>query len=242
MKLKLIITLIIIIVSSLLARQINAQIETGSSFNKDDYYQGDVGTMTITILNNHNASTIGKSGCYLQFDWQYSSSYFESNATPDLPFGSSYAFTINFNVPQDVAVGNHTYEVVWVDKGFLYRIVTVKSGFLYIRDTYERTYYIVFNDVVNKYLKVRQIGSTANSLVEQAEDSLQSAGLLSKHGVWKEAITRLNDANELLEKANISSEETINLYNMILISIIVIAIIILGVLIYLRNRIEKESN
>lgn len=242
MKLKPILILIIIIVSSSSVLLINAQVETGSSFDKGDYYQGDIGTITIKILNNHNASTLVTNRCYLQFDWQYSSSYFDSNTTPDIPVGSSYTFIINFNIPQDVAVGNHTYKVVWIEKGFLYGTVDVKSGFLYIHDMYERTYYVVFDDVVNNYLKVRPIGSTAYSLVQQAEDSLQSAGLLSNAGAWREAVTRLNDANELLEKANISSEETINLYKMMIIAIIVIAITILGVLIYLRNKIEKESN
>jgi hypothetical protein len=241
-KLKLKITLVIIIISSLLARQINAQVATGSSFDKDNYYQGDAGKITITILNDHIASTIETSVCYLQYDWQGSNNYFDSHATPNIPTGSSYTFTISFNIPQNISVGNHVYKVIWIDKDSIYGNVTVKSGLLYIHDVYERTYYNIFDDVVNKYLQANPIGSIANSLVKQAENTLSLAGTLSKQGMWKEAVTKLNEARGLLEQANTSSEETINLYRMIIIGFIVISIIILGVLFYLRYKREKEYN
>ena len=235
MKLKLILILVIISVSCLLVQRCNAQVVTSSSFDKDNYYQGDVGKITITLLNNQSEFTIVTSICYLQFDWQNSGDYFDSYTISDIPFESSYTFTIIFNIPQNVAAGNHAYKIVWVDKDFFYRNITVKSGILEIRELYERKYYLVFNDVIKIYSQVHPIGETANLLFKQAENSLFLADYLSKQGYWEEAVTKLNDARGLLDQANISSQGTINLYKMIIIAIIVISIIMLGVLLYLRN-------
>ena len=223
--------------SFLFTRQISAQIENGGSFNKDKYYQGEPGTITITIFNDHNDRVIRTKTLYLQFDWQNSGDYFASYENPDLLFGSSYTFTINFNIPQNTSVGNHVYRIVWVDKIILFDNITVKSGSLYVHDPYEIIYYTTYISVIDDYLQARPFGSTAYSLVKQAEDNLSVAGRLSNQGSWKEAIIKLNDVKRFLEQASISSEEATHQYKMILIEIMVIVII--GVVIYLRYIIIK---
>jgi len=118
-----------------------AQQANSSDFDQSRYYQGDNGRLTVVLYNDHTSYQITTKQCYLQFDWQTDQKVaFIAPQTPTIASKYTGTFTFDFSIPSNVAVGYHTYKVVWVDNGLLLGSQTVISSSLYVGDA-KRTGY-----------------------------------------------------------------------------------------------------
>lgn len=203
-KIKTKLIFIIILSSSLFSTPLFAQRATSLIFDKETYYQGDSGTFKITIMNNHADFQISTKRCYLQFDWQQSNMMYDSGAYPIIGSGSSYTFEIAFSTPSDATVGNHQYNVVWVDQGVLLGSVVVASNSLYVHDGYEKVYLSLISSVVDKLnvgLNARYKSPEAQALVNQAKTAYDQATVFYSQGKFQDAINSVTNVSNLFDQA-----------------------------------------
>jgi HEPN domain-containing protein len=202
LKLKITLSLIMVLVVSLFSPLIFAQQATSSSFDKGVYYQGDNGSLSVTIFNNHASYQISTKQCYLQFDWQQSQNLvYDSGATPIIASGATYTFSISFSIPSNMAIGYHQYKVVWVDKGILLGSVVVQTGSLYVHDAYEKVFLSLQPTISSKINSASYASPDAKSLLNQAQSAYQQAIILANQGKFQDAITDLNSASDFLSRA-----------------------------------------
>lgn len=210
-KTKLPIILILLITS--FSTPVFAQKATSLLFDKSIYYQGDSGKLSVTIFNNWSDFQISTKQCYLQFDWQMSTMVFDSGAYPIIGSGSSFTFEIPFNIPSDAAVGNHQFNVVWVDKGILLGKVVVASGSLLVHDAYEKVYFNLLssvNDKLNTGYNANYKSPEAQSLVNQAKTAHEQAISYANQGKFQDAIASATTMSNLFDQAAVAEKSYVS--------------------------------
>jgi len=224
---------------------LNAYAQTASSVNWDSntYYQGDSGTLTITLYNSHPYQICTKQFA-LYFDWLGQGSAFMSSSTPCIATGQSYQFSIPFNVPASASVGQHSYDAFWVDQGFLLGTVTINSGYLYIHDAYEKVYQNTASSVaqsINQAQNSNYKSPTAISDLGQAQSLVSQASTLANQGQFQSAVNDLNQAQSLLSQANAAEQS----YQPPIVGgsiaiLVIIAAVIIGVIIAVAMHRKKK--
>ncbi|HZW56257.1 MAG TPA: hypothetical protein VFF30_08220 [Nitrososphaerales archaeon] len=83
---------------------VSAQQAGSPNWGASQYYQGDSGSVTITLTDNHSYQICTKQ-FYLTFDWMPSNQVWASSDTSCIATGETRTFTIGFSIPSDVSVG-----------------------------------------------------------------------------------------------------------------------------------------
>jgi hypothetical protein len=203
---KLIPFIFVVFVLSLPIVHSNAQQVQSITWSSSEYFQGDSGSVTVVLYNNHNSYQICTKQFYIQFDWQPSNTAFASSETPCIASGQSYTFTIYFSIPTTVSVGYHTYNVVWVDSGFLLGTVTVDSGSLYVHDAYEKVYDQLAPSVQSQINSASYRSPTAQADLNQAISYYNQAVSLANQGEFQAAVNDLNQASNYIQQANVAEQ------------------------------------
>lgn len=182
-----------------------AQTPTSVSFNKATYFQGDSGSISVTIRNDHSYQICTKE-TYLQFDWQQAqkTAFVDSSDTSCIGSGNSFTFTISFSVPADESVGQHSYTFHWVDQGFLLGDQQVISSSLQIHDAEELVYDNTFPSVqssITQYQSMNFRSPAAQSQLSQAINYYNQATTLANQGQWSQAVADLNQASSNASQA-----------------------------------------
>ena len=177
---------------------------------------------------------------------------YDSGATPIIASGSSYTFSFNFNIPNNIAIGSHSYKVVWIDKGILLGSVVVKTGSFYLHDAYEKVYLGLQPTVaakLNQQINANYKSPDAQSLLNQAQSAYQLAGTLANQGKFQDASNDMTTASNLLdqaaaaEKSYVSNPSTLGgnpqLWYIVIIGIV---IIIVTVLVIIRRGKSSKSD
>lgn len=193
---------------------VHAQTLISSSFSSSTYYQGDTGSITFTIRNDHSYQICTKE-TYIQFDWQQSQSqaFIDSTDTPCLATGNTYTFTIQFSIPSDESVGSHSYTVAWVDSGLLLGTQTLISSNLYVHDAEEKVYnnlYPQVDQAIQQGQSANYRSPTAQADLSQAVSYYSQGSTLANQGDWSSAVSDMNQAQSYAAQAY-SAEQAYNL-------------------------------
>ena len=240
-----------------------AQTATTIGFSTSTFYQGDSGSISVTIRNDHSYQICTKQ-TYLQFDWQQSQNqaYVDSSDTPCIATGNSFTFTIGFSVPAGISVGQHSYTFHWVDQGYLLGDQQVVSSSLQIHDAQELVYRNAYPSVqssINQYQSMNFRSPTAQSQLSQAVSLYNQATTLANQGQWSQAVSDLNQASSLASQsyaseqsyeaaqsasqASVSSQSSAqaaaaqgNQNNFVYGTIVVLIIVVVGIAFAMRRR------
>ena len=181
-----------------------AETVTSKSFDKSTYYQGDNGTYTISVRNDHSYQICTKS-LSLQFDWQQANNQaWISSDKPCIATGNSFTFSVQFNIPAATSVGSHGYSVVWQDAGFLLGTQTLDQSLIPIHDAQELVYTNTAPSVqakISQYQGMNFRSTTAVADLTQAISLSNQATTLANQGQWSQAVTDLNQASSLANQA-----------------------------------------
>lgn len=179
------------------------------SWSQTTLYQGDSGSVSVTLTNNHSYQICTKQ-VYLQFDWMVQQNLvYPSPDTPCIATGQSHTFTMSFTVQPTVVVGPHTYNIVWVDQGFLLGSVTISSAVINIHDAYEKVYLgqlPTLQQQLNQALNSGYKSPDAQSDVSQAQTAISNAASLAQQGQFQNANSQLTNASTLLSQATAAEQ------------------------------------
>ncbi len=221
------------------------QTVTSYSFDQPVYYQGDTGTLSVTLTNS-NPYQISTKQFFLQFDWQETQNFvFNADSTgPNLANGISYTFIIHFSIPSDVAIGPHTFKVVWVDAGILLGTqVVIQPKPIVIHDAFEKVYIQTLNPLTSKVSSIQ--GTTfqspdANALIRQALDKYKLATSLATQGQFRDAVDALNAVSSFIDQAR-AAETTFIQQQTILIGVGVGVAAAIAILVLFFRRKKRVS-
>jgi hypothetical protein len=177
-----------------------AQTLVSGNWSASTYYQGDSGSLTFTIRNDH-PDQICTRETDLQFDWQ---TFTDTADTPCIGSGGSFTFTIQFTIPSTLSVGSHPYVIKWVDQGITIGTQQVGSGSLDVRDGYEKVYNSQASSVqatISQYQSMNFQSPTAQSDLSQASSYYSQATSLAAQGHFQQAVVDLNQASSFASQA-----------------------------------------
>ena len=182
---------------------VQAQTATAVNWNTNTYYQGDSGSVSVTVYNNHTYQICTKQ-FYGQFDWQSPGTAYVASGTPCIATGNSYTFTVYFSIPSNVSVGDHHYNLSWVDSGYLLGTVVVSSGYLYVHSAYEKVYLSTQPTVegnINQAQNANYQSPNAQADLSSAVSYYNQATTLANQGEWQSAVSDLNQAQTEVTQA-----------------------------------------
>ncbi len=108
-------------------------IQAQYTFNQSTYYQGESGTVTITLYNENPLFQWKINQAGIQFDWQQQEHlWFFTQVNQNIASGQSYIFSINFRINENVNVGAHSFSIKYV--GIFDDIHTVATGAFYVHE------------------------------------------------------------------------------------------------------------
>ena len=198
------------------------QDEISLSFNwsKSNYYQGDSGSVTITLRstcgNELEFTWVG-----IHFAWMRENYYYRLDLSSNpkrIPSGGSITFTsITFYVDADTSIGWNDYHVLihykehhWYGWDTTDKTWTSSTMQMYIRDAYEKTYNELRPQVssdLNNAEGAGYEGADAKSLISQASSEYDLALSLANQGKWEGAVTHLQTASNFLMQASAAEED-----------------------------------
>jgi len=164
------------------------QDEISLSFNwsKSNYYQGDSGSVTITLRstcgNELEFTWVG-----IHFAWMRENYYYRLDLSSNpkrIPSGGSITFTsITFYVDADTSIGWNDYHV----------LINYKEHH--------------FSSDLNNAEGAGYEGADAKSLISQASSEYDLALSLANQGKWEGAVTHLQTASNFLMQASAAEED-----------------------------------
>ncbi|MCX6815820.1 MAG: hypothetical protein NT120_03135 [Candidatus Aenigmarchaeota archaeon] len=188
---------------------VHAQTAT-ASWDSSTYYQGDGGTLTVTVYNSHSYQICPKQ-VYLQFDWQQAqNTVYPSPNTACIATGQSQQFVISFGIPSSTTIEQHLYNVKWIDNGILIGSPTLSSGSLMVHDAYEKVYLNLVSTVQPSITQAQNSNyqsPTAVTDLNQAVSYFNQAATLAGQGQYQGAVNNLNQAQASLSAA-ITAEQS----------------------------------
>jgi hypothetical protein len=179
---------------------VKAQTLVSGSFSSSTYYQGDSGSVTFTIRNDHSYQICTRE-TDLQFDWQ---TFTDTADTPCIGSGGSFTFTIQFSIPSGQSVGSHSYVIKWVDQGLVLGTQQVGSGNISVHDAYEKVYNsqaVSVQSKISQYQSMNFQSPAAQSDLSQASSYYSQATSLAAQGQFQQAVVDLNQASSLATQA-----------------------------------------
>jgi hypothetical protein len=158
------------------------------AFDRDTYYQGESGTVTIELYNDNPLFQWHINEVGIQFDWQIpQKTWFATTVNTNIASGQSYSLTQNFAIDTGVAVGGHSFEIQYI--GLFNDQHTIASGSLYIHDVYEKL--------------AREAMPTAQSKLQSAQSTVSDADseIGNAHFTCSAAQNNLGQAQQTLAQA-----------------------------------------
>jgi hypothetical protein len=158
------------------------------SFDRDTYYQGESGTVTVGLYNDNPLFQWHINEAGIQFDWQIpQKTWFAIAANTNIASGQSYSLTLNFVIDTSVAVGGHSFEIQYV--GIFNDRHTITTGSLYVHDVYEKL--------------AREVMPTAQSKLQSAQSTVSDADseIGNAHFTCSAAQNDLGQAQQTLAQA-----------------------------------------
>ena len=187
-------------------------------WSKSIYYQGDSGSVTISLYstcgNELEFTWVG-----IHFAWMQENYYYilDLSSNPiKIPSGGSCTFSaIGFSVSSTASVGWNEYYVRidynehhWY--GWASGTWTSSTHQIYIHDYYEEIYNELRPKVlsaINEAQRANYESPDAKSLLSQAINEYNIAVSLANQENWKDAVSHLQTASNLLDQASAREEE-----------------------------------
>ena len=221
-----------------------------------DAYPGSSMLAAIYLKNNSSdILTIQYVG--VQFDWMSSDRFLGYDLSTDPvvipPYTDHVVDSITIPVPQDAALGEHTY-FVGVDGLEGTEVFTWDSSTftLLVRDLKEKEYDALLTQVTdNITLSENQNyqSSTAQSLLTQAKTAHEQALDYADQNSWNDAISKLNNALTDLQQASIEeqiylAEKNSQDTSLITLGVTAVVIVVVLVLLYIiiKNKTSKQES
>ncbi len=216
-------------------------------------YPGSGAVASVFLVNNSTEIlTIQYVG--INFDWMPSDQFLGHNLSEDpvfIPSSTNHIFeAINIIVPPDATLGEHKYSV-GIDgiEGTTEIFSWNSQNYIFVvQDPKKQAYDDLLTQVSNKITDSKSVNyqsSTAQSLVEQAEDAYAQALAYGNQNSWDDAVSMLNSASTYLEQADVDEqkylEEKSSQENLLIIIglVVVIIIAILAVFYLMRRKKDK---
>jgi hypothetical protein len=159
------------------------------TFDRATYFQGENGTVAITLYNDNplfqwNIKEVG-----IQFDWQQPQNlWFSNTVNQNIASGQSYTISISFAIDNSVSVRSHSFAIKYV--GAFHDTNTVVTGTLYVHDIYEKLSLQIRPDAAAKLQTAQNAVSNANGQISAAQFSSSSAQ--SYLGQSQQSLTQAN--------------------------------------------------
>ena len=215
-------------------------------------YPGSGAIASVFLVNNSTEIlTIQYVG--INFDWMPADQFLGHNLSEDpvfIPSATNHIFdAINIIVPPDVTLGEHIYSV-GIDgiEGIAENFSWNSQNYIFVvQDPEKQTYDDLLTQVSNKIAESRSLNyqsSSAQSLIEQAEDDYAQALVYGNQNSWNEAVSLLNSASNYINQANVEEqkylEEKSSEENLLMsIGIVVVIVVAILAILYLMRR-KKE--
>jgi hypothetical protein len=153
-------------------------LQTQYHFDKDTYYQGDNGVVTVTILNDNGLFQWNIRTVAIQFDWQ-GTLWYSKDVNTNIASGQSYSVDIDFSIENSVSVGSHSFQVKYV--GAFGDTNTIASGVIYVHDLYEKLALQIRSEATSQLQAAQSQTSDADSQTSGSHFSSSDAqNLLSQ--------------------------------------------------------------
>lgn len=189
---------------------------TGQNWSSNEYFQGDSGTVNITLYNNIALAQWYIKTIEIQFDWQIQSNIvYSTQVGQDIASGQSGTYNISFDIPSSINVGTHSYTIYYV--GLFNDVHSLATGSFYVHDMYEKQYDGLLSSVqsqLNSATSSNYNSPDARSDLSQAQSYYVQATTLASQDQFQSAIDKLNAAQSMISQAN-SAEQSYssNSYN-----------------------------
>lgn len=166
------------------------------SFDRGTYYQGESGTVTVTLYNDNPLLQWYIKQVGIQFDWQQNV-WYSATVSTNIASGQSYTTSIGFSIDNSVSVATHSFAIKYV--GAFDDTHSVVTGAFYVHDVYEKLSLQIRPDAEAKLQNAQNAASTANSQISGAQFSSGSA-----QNYLGQAQQSLTQANTYLSQAQTS--------------------------------------
>jgi len=221
-------------------------------------YQGDVVSVRITFESNY-AEQLVIDHIGLHFDWMDADSFYGSDLSDNpvtVPSYGTYIFDpIGIQIPVNVSAGAHSY-FVGIDgaEGLSFSSFTWDSPILTIQihSAIEKIYSDLVPEVqskLNEAVSANYESAEAQSLLQQAQDEYTLAQSLANETRWNEALSKLYNATDLLEQADVAeqrseeqkAEQQSLLFYLAIIAIVVIIALSIIVVVMRKKRRQPDA-
>lgn len=150
-------------------------LKTAYNFDRATYYQGENGTVTVTIANDNPLFQWNIRTVAIQFDWQ-GNLWYSKDVNTNIASGQSYIVTIDFSIASNVGIGSHSFAIKYV--GAFSDTNTIATGVLYVHDLYEKLALQIRPDAMSKLQAAQSSTSDADSQAGNAHFSSPDAQTL----------------------------------------------------------------
>lgn len=188
------------------------EISLSFEWSNSAYYQGDYGGVTIS-LNSTCDNELEFTWVGIHFAWMRENSYhiLDLSSNPmKIPSGGFCTFLdIDFSVSSNASVGWNGYyvRIHYNEGGTSGRVWTSPTYQINIHDAYEKTYNDLRPQVLSEIESADYESPDAKSLLSQAVNEYDLAVSLANQEKWKEAVSNLQTASNLLAQASAKEEE-----------------------------------
>jgi hypothetical protein len=170
----------------LTATPLTYALKTAYNFDRATYYQGENGTVSVTITNDNPLFQWNIRTVAIQFDWQ-GNLWYSKDVNTNVASGQSYTVAIDFSIASNVGVGSHSFAIKYV--GMFGDTNTIATGVLQVHDLYEKLALQIRPDAISKLQAAQSLTSEvdsqagnshfsspdAQSLLSQAQQSVAQA-------------------------------------------------------------------
>jgi hypothetical protein len=126
---KLFFCLFMILIVFLVAAPLGYALKSAYTFDRATYYQGQGGTVTVTITNDNPLFQWNIRTVAIQFDSQ-GNLWYSKDVNTNVAPGQSYTIAIDFSIDNNLVVGSNSFSIKYV--GMFGDTHTIARGVLYI--------------------------------------------------------------------------------------------------------------
>jgi len=185
------------------ALQLNSQ-----RWSSDKYYQGDGGTVTISLYNDVSISQWYVKTLEIQFDWQVQSNdVYSTQVGEDIPLGHSSIYSVSFDVPPTVSVGSHSYTIYYVGTHNETNLLVTSS--IDVHDMDEKQYDALLSTIQNQLNNSTSSNHSpvARSNLSQALSYFVQATTLASQHQFNAAVNRLIATQIMINHASSAEQD-----------------------------------
>jgi hypothetical protein len=221
-------------------------------------YPGDTVSVRITLKSNY-AEQLKIYYIGLHFDWMDPDGFYGSDLSDSpviVPSYGTYIFdVIAVQIPLNVSTGSHSY-FVGIDgtEGVSFSSFSwnSSSSTVQIHGLIEKIYSEYLSQVesnLTEAISANYGSAEARSLLQQAQYEYNHAHDLADGERWNEALSRLYNATDLLEQADVAEQSNAEqqagqqslLFYLAIIAIVVIVVVVIIVVVLRKKRKQTEA-